>query len=76
MKKFTLISLLMLIVSTMAKAELLDRYFFQIPTDKMDEGWVIQDAGNFVGTPGKDYFEAKNNKNGGRMLNYFWNEDA
>ena len=76
MKKFTLISLLMLICCTMAKAELLDRYFFQIPTDKMDEGWVIQDAGNFVGTPGKDYFEAKNNKNGGRMLNYFWNEDA
>ena len=76
MKKFTLISLLMLIVSTMAKAELLDRYFFSIPTDKMADGWVIQDAGNFVGTPGKDYFEAKNNKNGGRMLNYFWNEDA
>ena len=76
MKKFTLISLLMLICCTMAKAELLDRFFFSIPTDKMAEGWVIQDAGNFVGTPGKDYFEAKNNKNGGRMLNYFWNEDA
>lgn len=76
MKKFTLISLLMLIVSTMAKAELLDRYFFSIPTDKMDEAWVIQDAGNFVGTPGKDYLQATNNKNGGRMLNYFWNEDA
>ena len=76
MKKFTLISLLMVIVCTMAKAELMDKYFYKIPTDKMAEGWIVQDAGNFVGTPGKDYFEAKNNKNGGRMLNYFWNEDA
>ncbi len=76
MKKFTLISLLMLICCTMAKAELMDKYFFKIPTDKMAEGWIVQDAGNFVGTPGKDYFEAKNNKNGGRMLNYFWNEDG
>ncbi len=76
MKKFTLISMLMLIVSTMANAQLMDKFFFSIPTDKMADGWVIQDAGNFVGTPGKDYFQAYNKKNGGRMLNYFWNEDA
>ncbi|MGM9734365.1 MAG: hypothetical protein ACI3YT_09660 [Prevotella sp.] len=76
MKKFTLISLLMLICCVMAKAEIMDKYFFKIPTDKMADGWIVQDAGNFVGTPGKDYFEAKNNKNGGRMLNYFWNEEA
>lgn len=76
MKKFTLISMLMLIVSTMANAQLMDKFFFSIPTDKMADGWVVQDAGNFVGTPGKDYFQAYNKKNGGRMLNYFWNEDA
>ncbi len=76
MKKFTLISLLMLICCTMAKAQLMDKFFFSIPTDKMADGWVIQDAGNFVGTPGKDYLQAYNKKNGGRMLNYFWNEDA
>ena len=76
MKKFTLISLLMLICCTMAKAQLMDKFFFSIPTDKMADGWVIQDAGNFEGTPGKDYLQAYNKKNGGRMLNYFWNEDA
>ena len=76
MKKFTLISLLMLICCTMAKAQLMDKFFFSIPTDKIADGWVIQDAGNFEGTPGKDYFQAYNKKNGGRMLNYFWNEDA
>lgn len=76
MKKFTFISMLMLIVSTMAKAELMDKYFFKIPTDKMAAGWIIQDAGNFASTPGKEYLEVQNKKNGGRMLNYFWNEDA
>ena len=74
MKKFTFIALLMLIVCSMAKAD--DKYFFKVPTDKMSEGWVIQDAGNFASTPGKDYLEVQNKKNGGRMLNYFWNEDA
>ena len=74
MKKFTFIALLMFIVCAMAKAD--DKYFFKVPTDKMSEGWVIQDAGNFASTPGKDYLEVKNKKNGGRMLNYFWNEDA
>lgn len=74
MKKFTFIALLMLIVCSMAKAD--DKYFFKVPTDKMAEGWVIQDAGNFASTPGKDYLEVQNKKNGGRMLNYFWNEDA
>lgn len=54
----------------------MDKFFFSIPTDKIADGWVIQDAGNFVGTPGKEYFQAYNKKNGGRMLNYFWNEDA
>lgn len=74
MKKFTFIALLMFIVCAMAKAD--DKYFFKVPTDKMSEGWVIQDAGNFAATPGKDYLEVQNKKNGGRMLNYFWNEDA
>ena len=74
MKKFTFIALLMFIVCAMAKAD--DKYFFKVPTDKMSEGWVIQDAGNFASTPGKDYLEVQNKSNGGRMLNYFWNEDA
>lgn len=74
MKKFTFIALLMFIVCAMAKAD--DKYFFKVPTDKMAEGWVIQDAGNFASTPGKEYLEVQNKKNGGRMLNYFWNEDA
>lgn len=74
MKKFTFIALLMFIVCAMAKAD--DKYFFKVPTDKMSEGWVIQDAGSFASTPGKDYLEVQNKKNGGRMLNYFWNEDA
>lgn len=74
MKKFTFIALLMFIVCAMAKAD--DKYFFKVPTDKMAEGWVIQDQGNFASTPGKDYLEVQNKKNGGRMLNYFWNEAA
>ena len=74
MKKFTFIALLMFIVCAMAKAD--DKYFFKVPTDKMSEGWVIQDAGNFASTPGNDYLEVQNKKNGGRMLNYFWNGDA
>lgn len=74
MKKFTFIALLMFIVCAMAKAD--DKYFFKVPTDKMADGWVIQDLGNFASTPGKDYLEVQNKKNGGRMLNYFWNEDA
>lgn len=74
MKKFTFIALLMFIVCAMAKAD--DKYFFKVPTDKMAEGWTIQDAGNFASTPGKEYLEVQNKKNGGRMLNYFWNEDA
>lgn len=73
MKKFTFIALLMLIVCSMAKAD--DKYFFKVPTDKTT-GWEIQDQGNTVMTPGKEYLEVKNNKNGGRMLNYFWNESA
>lgn len=74
MKKFTFIALLMFIVCAMAKAD--DKYFFKVPTDKMSEGWIIQDAGNFASTPGKDCLEVQNKKNGGRMLNYFWNEAA
>ena len=75
MKKFTLISLLMLICCTMAKAELMDKYFFKIPTDKAD-GWTLQDAGRMTLTPNKDYLEVKLTNNGGRMINRFWNEDA
>lgn len=74
MKKFTFIALLMFIVCAMAKAD--DKYFFKVPTDKMSEGWKIQDQVNFASTPGNDYLEVQNKKNGGRMLNYFWNEDA
>ena len=74
MKKFTFIALLMFIVCAMAKAD--DKYFFKVPTDKMSEGWIIQDQGNFASTPGNDYLEVQNKKNAGRMLNYFWNEDA
>ena len=59
-----------------AKAQVMDKYFFKVPTDKMSEGWIIQDAGNFASTPGKEYLEVQNKKNGGRMLNYFWNEAA
>ena len=75
MKKFTLISLLMLICCTMAKAQLMDKFFFKIPTDKAD-GWTLQDAGRMTLTPGKDYLEVKLTNNGGRMINRFWNEDA
>lgn len=76
MKKFTFIAMLLAVFSMTAKAELVDKYFFKVPTDKMAAGWVIQDAGNFASTPGKEYLEVQNKKNGGRMLNYFWNEAA
>ena len=75
MKKFTLISLLMLICCTMAKAELMDKFFYKIATDKAD-GWTLQDAGRMTLTPGKDSLEVKLTNNGGRMINRFWNEDA
>lgn len=74
MKKFTFIAMLMLFICGMAKAD--DKYFFKVPTDKFSSGWVVQDAGNFEQTPGKEYLEVYNKKNGGRMLNYFWNEAA
>lgn len=74
MKKFTFIAMLMLFICGMAKAD--DKYFFKVPTDKFSYGWVVQDADNFEQTPGKEYLEVYNKKNGGRMLNYFWNEDA
>ena len=74
MKKFTFIAMLMLFICGMAKAD--DKYFFKVPTDKFASGWVVQDNGNFESTPGKEYLEVYNKKNGGRMLNYFWNEDA
>lgn len=76
MKKFTFITMLMLLVGTMAKAELMDKYFFKIPTDQVAAGWVLQDAGRMTLTPSKDYLEVKLANNGGRMLNYFWNEAA
>lgn len=74
MKKFTFIAMLMLFICGMAKAD--DKYFFKVPTDKFSSGWVVQDDGNFEQTPGKEYLEVYNKKNAGRMLNYFWNEDA
>ena len=76
MKKFTFIAMLLAVFAMTAKAQVMDKYFFKVPTDKMSEGWIIQDAGNFASTPGKDYLEVQNKKNGGRMLNYFWNEAA
>ena len=76
MKKFTFIALLLAVFAMTAKAQVMDKYFFKVPTDKMSAGWIIQDAGNFASTPGKEYLEVQNKKNGGRMLNYFWNEAA
>lgn len=76
MKKFTFIAMLLAVFAMTAKAQVMDKYFFKVPTDKMSEGWIIQDAGNFAATPGKDYLEVQNKMNGGRMLNYFWNEAA
>lgn len=74
MKKFTFIAMLMLFICGMAKAD--DKFFFKVPTDKFSSGWVVQDAGNFESKPDKEYLEVYNKNNGGRMLNYFWNEDA
>ena len=76
MKKFTFIAMLLAVFAMTAKAELMDKYFFKVPTDKMAAGWKIQDAGNFASATSKEYLEVQNKKNGGRMLNYFWNEDA
>ena len=76
MKKFTFIAMLLAVFAMTAKAELMDKYFFKVPTDKMAAGWKIQDAGNFASVTSKEYLEVQNKKNGGRMLNYFWNEDA
>lgn len=76
MKKFTFIAMLLAVFTMTAKAQVMDKYFFKVPTDKMSEDWIIQDASNFAATPGKEYLEVQNKKNGGRMLNYFWNEAA
>ena len=76
MKKFTFIAMLLAVFAMTAKAQVMDKYFFKVPTDKMSEGWIVQDAGKFASTPGKEYLEVQNKKNGGRMLNYFWNEAA
>ena len=76
MKKFTFIAMLLAVFAMTAKAQVMAKYFFKVPTDKMSEGWIVQDAGNFASTPGKEYLEVQNKKNGGRMFNYFWNEAA
>lgn len=76
MKKFTFIAMLLAVFAMTAKAQVMDKYFFKVPTDKMSEDWIIQDASNFAATPGKEYLEVQNKRNGGRMLNYFWNEAA
>lgn len=76
MKKFTFIAMLLAVFAMTAKAQVMDKYFFKVPTDKMSEDWIIQDASNFAATPGKEYLEVQNKQNGGRMLNYFWNEAA
>ena len=76
MKKFTFIAMLLAVFAMTAKAELMDKYFFKVPTDKMAAGWIIQDAGNFASVTSKEYLEVQNKKNGGRMLNYFWNKAA
>lgn len=76
MKKFTFIAMLLAVFAMTAKAQVMDKYFFKVPTDKMSEDWIIQNASNFAATPGKEYLEVQNKTNGGRMLNYFWNEAA
>lgn len=76
MKKVTFIAMLLAVFAMTAKAQVMDKYFFKVPTDKMSEDWIIQDASNFAATPNKEYLEVQNKKNGGRMLNYFWNEAA
>ena len=76
MKKITFIAMLLAVFAMTAKAQVMDKYFFKVPTDKMSEDWIIQDASNFAATPGKEYLEVQNKKNSGRMLNYFWNEAA
>lgn len=76
MKKFTFIAMLLAVFAMTAKAQVMDKYFFKVPTDKMSEDWIIQDASGFAATPGKEYLEVQNKMNGGRMLNYFWNEAA
>lgn len=76
MRNLTFVALLLSGFSLTASAELQDRYFYKIATDKMDNGWIVQDKSNFVSTPGKEYLTVTNNKNGGRMLNYFWNDAA
>lgn len=74
MKKITLLaSLALAFVSLTANAT--DKFFYKIATDK-DPGWTIQDAGNFEGTPGKEYYQAYNKKNGGRMLNFAFPEST
>lgn len=75
MKKFTFVAMMLLAFISMAKAEVVDKYFYKIPTDVAD-GWTLQDAGRMTLTPGKDALEVKLTNNGGRMLNRFWNEDA
>lgn len=76
MKKFTFIAMLLAVFAMTAKAELADKYFFKVPTDKMAKDWVIQSPGTTVSTPGKEYLEVQNKERGGRMLNYFWNDKA
>ena len=74
MKKFTILaSLALAFVSLTANAT--DKFFYKIATDK-DPGWTIQDAANFEGTPGKEYYQAYNKKNGGRMLNFAFPEST
>ena len=68
MKTFTFLATAALAFVTLT-ANATDKYFYKIAQDK-DPGWTIQDASNFEGTPGKDYYQAYNKKNGGRMLNF------
>lgn len=75
MKKFTFIATLLLAFATMANAQMMDKFFFKIATDK-DPGWTIQDGTNTVMTYGKEYLEVQQKKNAGRMLNYFFNDAA
>lgn len=72
MKKFTFITML-LAAFTALTANATDKPFSIIPIDKQAD-WIIQDASNFEGTPGKEYYQAYNKKNGGRMLNYIFPE--
>lgn len=73
MKKFTFITMLMLLVGTMAKAELMDKAFY-----KMKRFATVQDATVTATEKGTNPITVKSNKNNNtpRYLYTVWGEDA